>query len=252
MRESFVLDETVRAGTHTHSMALILAANAPVDLSPFGLAHAGLLGGVVLLAAVLVVLQRTALRGSRGLRWGVGAVLLADTLAWYAYEAWLGQLTAAHLPLELCDLTLFLTIAELFTLSAAIFDVCYYLALAGTSMALLTPDLWESFPSVSTCQFFIAHGIVAAAVLYLVCSGLARPRPGSVGRAMLAVNLWAVVAGSFDWVFHTNYMYLRHKPLQNSLLSVLGPWPWYIAGGEAVALVLFLLLYLPVRRAHRL
>lgn len=231
-------------------LAVNTPANAPVDLSPLGLAHLSLLSAVVVLAAVLTVLQRTVLRGSRLLRLGVGAVLLAETLAWYAYQVWLGQLNTAHLPLELCDLTLFLVIVELFTLSATVFDVCYYLALAGTSMALLTPDLWEQFPSLSTCQFFFAHGLVVGTVLYLAFSGLARPRPGSVVRAMLAVNLWAVVAGSFDWVFKTNYMYLRHKPQQDSLLNVLGPWPWYIAGGEAVALALFLLLYLPFRTSH--
>ncbi len=232
-------------------MALALAANAPANLAPLGLAHVGILTAIVALAAVLTVLQRTVLRGSRGLRLGVGAVLLAETIAWYAYQAALGQFTVAHLPLELCDFTLFLTIAELFTLSAALFDVGYYLALAGTSMALLTPDLWERFPSLSTCQFFFAHGLVVASVLYLAFSGLARPRPGSVARGLLAVNLWAVVAGGFDWVFHTNYMYLRHKPQQISLLSVLGPWPWYIAGGEIVALLIFLLLHWPYRSSSK-
>lgn len=235
-----------------NSMAVLLAANPSADLPLLGSAHLGILGGVVLVAAVLTVLQRTVLGGSRRLRMGVGAVLLTETLAWYAYQGWIGQLTfPAHLPLELCDFTLYLVIAELFTLSAGVFDVCYYLALAGTSMALLTPSLWEHFPSLSTCQFFFAHGLVVASVLYLAVSGLARPRPGSVRRAMLILNAWAAVAGSFDWAFKTDYMYLREKPQQNSLLSVLGPWPWYIAGGEAVALVLFLLLYWPFRSGNR-
>src|SRR6185437_368660 len=113
------------------------------------------------------------------------------------YQLALGQLTIDRLPLELCDFTLFLAIAVLFTLNATLFDICYYLALAGTSMALLTPNLWEQFPSISTCQFFFAHGLVVASVLYLVWSGQARPRRGSVLRAMVAVNIWAVVAGTF-------------------------------------------------------
>lgn len=231
-------------------MAFYVAANAP-DLAPLGFVHLALLGAVVVLALALAAVERRVLRGSRWLRVSVGAVLLAETIAWYSYQASLGQMTSAHLPLELCDFTLFLVIVELFTLSPAVFDVCYYLALGGTSMALLTPDLWERFPSLATCQFFFAHGVVVAAVLYLAIAGLARPRRGSVARGLLAVNLWAVVAGSFDWVFHTNYMYLRQKPQQGSLLSLLGPWPWYIAGGEAVALVLFFLLYLPFWSGNR-
>ena len=231
-------------------MAHSLASNTPVDLALFGPAHVAMLAGVLLAAGALAALQRTLVRRSPWLRLGLGALLLLETLAWYAYQARLGQLTfPAHLPLELCDVTLFLTIAELFTLSAALFDICYYLALAGTSMALLTPDLWERFPSLSTGQFFFAHGLVVSAVLYLAWSGLAAPRPGSVRRAMVALNVWAGVAGCFDLLFKTNYMYLLQKPAQNSLLNLLGPWPWYIAAGEVVALALFGLLYLPFR--HR-
>lgn len=233
-------------------MALFFSAKTPVDLAPLGIAHLAILGGVVALAAVLTVLQRTWLRDSRRLRLSLGTVLLLETLAWYGWQAGHGQLAfPGHLPLELCDFTLFLTLAELFTLSAVLFDVCYFLALGGTSMALLTPDLWERFPSLSTCQFFFAHGLVVAAVLYLVGSGLARPRPGSVVKAMLVLNLWAIVAGSFDWAFHTNYMYLRHLPQNPSLLNFMGPWPWYIAGAEMMALLLFLLLDWPFRRASK-
>ncbi len=240
-------------------MAVFVAANSSAVFSLPALflawpAHFAILGAVVLLGAILAVLQRTWFRDLRGLRVGIGAVLLIDMLAWYSYQAWMRQLTfPGHLPLELCDVTLVLTIVVLFTLSAVVFDVCYYFALAGTSMALLTPDLWERFPSLATGQFFFAHGLVVSAVLYLAWSGLARPRPGSVGKAMLAVNIWAVVAGSFDWLFGTNYMYLRHRPQNASLLSFLGPWPWYIAGGQVVALILFLLLYWPFwRRAREL
>lgn len=211
-----------------------------------GLTHFAILGAVVIIAAVLALVQRRLGSGFRWLRIGLGSILLVETGLWYGYTASLGQLTfPAHLPLDLCDATLFLTIAALLTLSPAIFDLAYYWALAGTSMALLTPDLWEHFPSLSTVQFFFAHGLVVAAVLYLAWSGLARPRPGSAVRALLALNLFAAFDGAFDWIFKTNYMYFAAKPENASLLSVLGPWPLYILAADGVALVLFLLLYLP-------
>lgn len=223
----------------------LIALIAWIDFPLLGFAHLAILAAVVLLGAALAALQRAIFRGSPALRFGLGVVLIADTLAWYLYQLALGQFTIDRLPLELCDFTLFLAIAVLFTLNATLFDICYYLALAGTSMALLTPNLWEQFPSISTCQFFFAHGLVVASVLYLVWSGQARPRRGSVLRAMVAVNIWAAVAGTFNWRFGTNYMYLRHKPAGASLLNFLGAWPWYILATEGVTLVLFMLLYLP-------
>ena len=34
-------------------------------------------------------------------------------------------------------------------------------------------------------------------------------------------------------------MYLRSKPIHNSLLNVMGPWPVYIVAGAAIGLVMF-------------
>jgi hypothetical integral membrane protein (TIGR02206 family) len=217
-----------------------------------GTTHFLILAAVPLLAAVLALMQRRWLRTGRWLRISLGALLLADYGFWYAYLASIGQpIFPAQLPLELCDITLFLTAFVLFTLSPAIFDLSYYWSLAGTTMALLTPNLWERFPSVATVQFFVAHGLVASATLYLVWSGQARPRRGSVLRAMLAVNCIAAFDGVFDAVFKTDYMYLRAKPENTSLLNILGPWPLYIVASELVALAIFLLLYLPFRRMRR-
>jgi uncharacterized membrane protein YwaF len=68
---------------------------------------------------------------------------------------------------------------------------------------------------------------------------------------MIGINVFAVLVGPFDYFYKTNYFYLRSKPPNPSLLDFLGPWPIYIACTEAVALVLFLLLYLPVRHTRK-
>jgi hypothetical integral membrane protein (TIGR02206 family) len=214
----------------------------------FGPEHLAILAAVPLFAAALALIHRKLPRCAKSLRLGLAVALLLDTAVYYGYLATHGQLTfPGHLPLELCDASLCLVIITLFTVNKAVFDLAYYGALAGATMALLTPNLWEPFPSFGTVQFFVAHGLTVAGVLCLLWSGQARPRPGSVARAMLGVNIFAVFVGAFDFYFKTNYMYLRAKPQNASLLSFLGPWPWYLVATEAVALCLFFLLYLPFR-----
>jgi hypothetical integral membrane protein (TIGR02206 family) len=190
--------------------------------------------------------------GSKGPRLSLAIALLLDTAIYYGFLATHGQLTFPdHLPLELCDASLCLVIVALFTLNKTVFDLAYYGTVAGATMALLTPNLWEPFPSFGTVQFFVAHGLTVAGVLFLLWSGQARPRPGSVARAMLGVNVFAACVGAFDYFFKINYMYLRAKPQNASLLSFLGPWPWYLLAAEAVALCVFVLLYLPFRPSVR-
>jgi hypothetical integral membrane protein (TIGR02206 family) len=214
--------------------------------------HLAILVSVPALAAVLSRIDGSMPKNRERLRFALAAALILNTIVWYGYLAFRGWLQFPEsLPLELCDATLFVTVAALTTLNRLTFDLAWYGALAGTSMALLTPDLWEPFPSFSTVQFFVAHGLVVVAVLYLVWSGRLRPRPGSVWRAMMGLNVFAAFAGAFNLFFGTNYMYLRAKPQNPSLLDLLGPWPWYIAAGELLALTFFLLLYLPFRRQRR-
>ena len=218
----------------------------------FGAAHFIILAAVVVLAAALAAVQRRFLRGSSRLRIGLAIFLLADAAMWYSYLGAAGsRIFPGQLPLELCDVTFYLMAFVLLTLHRGVFDVAYYWALAGSTMALLTPNLWEHFPSFATVQFFIAHGLVVSVALYLVWSRQIRPQRGSVARAMIALNLLALFDGVFDAVFNTDYMYLRAKPANVSLLNLLGPWPWYVLAAEPVALAFFLLLYWPFWRRRQ-
>jgi hypothetical integral membrane protein (TIGR02206 family) len=227
---------------------LVLMAVASTDqyFRLFGASHLIILACIVALPAILAAAARRKISLRRSLRIALATALSANAVVWYGYLAARHWLTFPDgLPLELCDATLCVAVFALFTLNATAFDLAYYGALAGTSMAVLTPDLWERFPSFSTIQFFIAHGLVIVGVLYLIWSREARPRAGSIWRAMLGLNTFAIFTGTFDWIFRTNYMYLRAKPDNPSLLDYLGPWPWYIAATEIVALALFTLLYVP-------
>jgi len=215
----------------------------------FGAAHWAVLAVLPALAGLLALLQRKVVRGTRLIRWLLAALLLFSAGSYYAHFAWEGdRMFPGHVPLELCDLSLMLTIVVLLRFRAALFDVVYYWALAGATMALLTPNIGEQTTLFLAVVFFADHGLTVVAVLYLVWSGQARPRPGSLWRALLAVNAAALVVGAFDFVYKTDYMFLRTKPATGSLLDVFGPWPWYLVVSEGAGLALFALLYWPFSR----
>ena len=115
---------------------------------------------------------------------------------------------------------------------------------------MITPDLHQTVPSVFFFTYFTTHsGAVVAAVLLVF--GLGEPiRPGAVRRAFGATLLMAAVAGAADVITGGNYMYLRAKPSDPSLLDYMGPWPVYIASAAALALVLFTALD-RIARHHR-
>lgn len=217
----------------------------------FGAIHIAILCAVPVLAGALSFAHRRFPAAGNFIRLGFAAILLVNNAVYYGWQIDHHSLTFPdHMPFELCDLSMALTILSLFFLRPILFDLAYYWALAGASMALLTPNLQEPFPSFGSVQFFVLHGLTVSGVLYLLWSGQARPRPWSVTHAILGVNVFAILVGAFDFFYNTNYFYLRSKPANPSLLDFLGPWPVYIAGTEAVALLLFLLLYLPVRRTR--
>jgi hypothetical integral membrane protein (TIGR02206 family) len=186
----------------------------------------------------------------RAVRGGLAVLLLAIVAGVLARERSEGPLQWWDLvPLQLCDMAIFMCIYALVTLKPLAAELAYFWGGSGALIAMLTPDLAYGFPSWWFISFFTLHGGVVAAALVLTLGLGLRPRPGAVVRVFLLTNAYALLVGIVDAVTGANFMYLRAKPTEPSLLDHLGPWPVYILGGEVVALALFALLYAPFRLA---
>ena len=209
--------------------------------------HVGAVLVIAVATAVLVVLAR---RGPGPWLKMLALVLVLDEVSWWVYLLAGGQpgsVLAQSLPLQLCDVAIFVTAAALWARAPLLVEVTYFWGLAGTLQALLTPDLPQHFPSYPYFQYYIAHGGVVASALLLVVGLRIHPRPGSLLRIAAVTLAYVALVGVVDAITGADYMYLRAKPPSATLLDVLGPWPWYLLGATAIGLVLFAVLDAPFR-----
>ena len=163
---------------------------------------------------------------------------------WLLYEnAWSKN---KDLPLHLSDLAVILAIVMLLTRSYKLFQFMYFAGLGSSVQAILTPDLGKfSFPHFRYFEFFISHGGVVVACLFMAVAFKYRPTIFSLWMTVLIVNLYAVIVFFLNKMLGSNYLYIMHKPTSTSLLNYLGPWPWYLISLELVMILCFYIIYSP-------
>ncbi len=178
----------------------------------------------------------------------IAVAIVITELSWQPYVMANHSWSAAYsLPVQLCDVGGFVAAAALIWRQLLLIEIAYFWGLGGTLQALLTPDLRDHFPSFPYLQFYATHDLVVLAALFLIVGLGLHPRPGSVRRIFLLTLAFTVAIALIDLVTDGNYMYLRRVPAGGSLLSLMGPWPWYIVVGAVVALVVLALLDAPFR-----
>jgi hypothetical integral membrane protein (TIGR02206 family) len=188
----------------------------------------------------------------RYVAWGIGAALAWDIVAYSVGEGVAGTWTAkTDLPLALCNAAVVVAAVACFFQLPSLVEITYFIGLAGTLQAVLTPDLSVSFPHLVFFEYLIGHlGIVFAAVFLVAGLGI-EPRRGAVTRVLVIGALYTALVGLVDALTGADYMFLASPPREWTLLRLLGPWPWYVVSAAAVAVVLFNLLNLPFRHPRR-
>ncbi|GAB6926071.1 TIGR02206 family membrane protein [Paenibacillus sp. JCM 10914] len=150
---------------------------------------------------------------------------------------------ATSLPLELCSITLFLSIILLVTNKPALYPLVFFAGIGGAMQAILTPNLGYPFPHFRFFHFFIVHIAIILTALYMTWIRGYRPTWRSIAWTMVFLNIAALLVGLVNLALGSNYMFLMRKPDTPSLLDLLGPHPVYIMVEELIALSLFVLMH---------
>ncbi len=153
------------------------------DFRLFSPIHFAIIAAVPAVAWLLTLTARRYPLSARAIRIALGLLLLANELCWYAYKLRTeGWRFPEGLPLQLCDLTLWMAIVAALTLKPWAVETAYLAGAGGAGMAILTPDLWAPLCSYPSIYFFTAHGGLIVAVLVLLWSRMAHLRPDALWR----------------------------------------------------------------------
>ncbi|MFC3750701.1 TIGR02206 family membrane protein [Paenibacillus sp. GCM10012306] len=222
--------------------------NRTDDFLMFSLSHWIALA-LVVLVCLLLYGGRFAIRHNSRLQMTIRLLLVVILLgseaglqSWYVSQGiWR---SGSSLPLELCGITLLLSVVMLLTRNRMLYGFLYFAGIGGASIALLTPNLVYPFPHFRFLLFFISHGAIILASLYMTWVEGFRPSWKSLSFTMLCLNLVAACVWVANFMLGSNYMFLMRKPNTYSVLDYFGPYPYYLLVEELFAFAVFLCMYL--------
>jgi hypothetical integral membrane protein (TIGR02206 family) len=187
--------------------------------------------------------------------WSLAGVLLVGSCLAELQRAIEGAWSVREsLPLHLCDIAVFVTAGALIGAGGRaapggiwqwLYELAWVWGIAGTSQAVLTPDLAVGFPNSECVRYFALHGTIVVSVLVLTLGLRMHPQPGAPWRVWWVTLALAVAILPVNWALGANYMYLCGPPAHPSLFDYFGPWPWSLLSLAVAGTALILLCCAP-------
>ena len=150
-----------------------------------------------------------------------------------------------ELPLHICRVMALTIPFAMYYRHRKWMGVFYFMILAGTFQANITPDITYGFPHHSYITYWLLHAMLVVVPIYSVFVYKFRFDLKDLWRAFFVTNVYMVLITIYNLLTDSNYMYTLRKPPVATMLDLFGPWPWYLVVAEFIALLLFFLFYLP-------
>ena len=162
----------------------------------------------------------------------------------YVNNLWSFQRAFLYIYVKLVILSIILLLSK----SYFLYEFLYFWTICGVLSAIITPELngYNSHHFIFY-HFFISHGLVVMAIMFMTFVNGYQPRAFSILKSMLISNVYMFFVAIVNILTGGNYLFICKKPKVPSIMDFLGPWPWYIFSLELVALVGFSIAYLPFK-----
>ena len=218
----------------------------------FGIAHLLAILVTFLTAAGLTCYARklTGENKLKRLRYVMAALLVIAvsldpvlTLVRYGTESFGWEMVVSNsLPLYLCDVVSILLAYALVTGNQRITEVGYCWGMAGTMQGLITPTLAFDESTLEFYVFFLQHGGVPIAAVFLLWGMGIVPEKGAFKRVVFWSWGYMAVVMSINGIIRKNYGFLNgldHAPIQ---FKYMGPEPYYLITLQAIAFTLYFIV----------
>lgn len=155
------------------------------------------------------------------------------------------------LPLHLCNFMALLAPVLTLTRKKIYYELLLFWVFAGTSHAIITPDVSNAFPHFKFLKYWFVHAGLIVFVLFATHVYKLRPNIKSVFKSFVALQAYIVLMILLNSFIGANYFYTNHKPEVATALDYLGEWPYYILTVELIMIPYFLIIYLPFHLMQR-
>lgn len=185
---------------------------AGVGFGAFSGVHiAWLLAGAALTAALGILGRRLEAPGRKALRRALGAALIALEATRVAALVATGVYDVYYLPLHLCGLAVFLTIAHAFSGGTLLGELLYSLCMPGAACALLFPD-WTDLPAWNLLCIlsFSIHILLVAYPAALLSWGELQPRAKRLPVCFALLATAAVPIYILDKAIDANFFFFAN------------------------------------------
>ncbi len=176
----------------------------------------------------------------------VAILICLTVISFHVYKISLGGYDIrTDLPLYLCSLLGLIIPVFTFYKKKWMFEILLFWVIAGTTQAIITPDILIGFPSFEFFRYWIVHLGLIVIILYATIVLGFKPTLKSVFKSFLALQVYIILMVIVNYVLDANYFYLNQKPESTTLLDHFGEWPVYIIVSQLILVPYFLLIYLP-------
>ena len=175
-------------------------------------------------------------------RWQIGKqiswAIFATYFAWTFLHLALGNYHLNEdLPLHLCNFCAVTLPIVFHTRKEWLFQSYFYLIMAATTQAIITPHLDNGFPHYTFIKYWTVHCGLVISMLYAIYALDLRPTLRGIGIALIAAQVYLAFLWTMNTLLGANFGYIMHKPPVASILDLMGE--HYILVGEGVGLVLY-------------